>query len=496
MIRYAWTSYEKHAWGFDELESVSKAGSNWYGSYSLLSTPVDSLDTLLLANLTAEYTRAKDLVLSKLEVDIPIVANVFETTIRVLGGLLSAYELDGDWRYVQKAVELADRLLPAFETPTGIPVNKVKLSNGEISKWTPTTALAEAGTLALEFQYLSDVTGDPKYGDAALFAMDQIWAQDRPVKGLIPLDVNLQGMKSTSSKYGVAGAGDSYYEYLLKLWISTKETRFRDMYLETADAISKHLVKRSSNGQNVYIPDANMWNSAGTQQFSSQYGFHHLSCFAGGMFGLGTVAIPTSSNHWEISQKITETCYLTYHNNDQTGLGFEIASPETLRPTDPGYASLSLLRPETVESIFYMWRLTHDPKYREWGWEIAQNIEKYGRPPNGAGYSGLNNARSPNSFNNKQESFYIAETLKYLLLLFSSDDVLPLDRYVFNTEAHPIAARGIGRRRDPTKWVGIPEVKSRKGGDRAEGAALRLQWGEDVEIRYRDGKVVGKLRSK
>lgn len=108
-----------------------------------------------------------------------------------------------------------------------------------------------------------------------------------------------------------------------------------------------------------------------------------------------------------------------------------------------------ILRPEAVESIFYMWRLTHDPKYRKWGMEIAQAIENYCRVE--AGYSGIDDvtAAQPH-LNDNQESFFLAETLKYLYLLFADDDLIPLEKYVFNTEAHPLSTVA-NRRKDSPK---------------------------------------------
>ncbi|KAJ3077486.1 Mannosyl-oligosaccharide 1,2-alpha-mannosidase IB, partial [Quaeritorhiza haematococci] len=371
MIQFAWTSYESHASGYDELKPITKKGENWYHHYSLLSTPVDSLDTLFLAGLHDEYERCKEIVLKRLNLSVPIRANVFETTIRVLGGLESAYELEGDWRFIEKAVELADRLLPAFDTPTGIPVNYVNLKSGDITAGFVAN-LAEAGTLALEFQYLSDVTGDPKYAEAALFAMDQLWSQERHIKGLLSIDVNVQGLKSSSESYGIAAGADSYYEYLLKLWLSTHEPRYRDMYIETARAMTTYLLQTSKNGAYVYIPDTRRSDYNNNNNWYRGDTFHHLSCFAGGMFGLGALSLRYRewTHHLDVARRITETCYLTYHNNKKTGLGMESAVGETLE--SKGWQNGYLLRPETVESIFYMWRFTHDPMYREWGWEIVQ----------------------------------------------------------------------------------------------------------------------------
>jgi mannosyl-oligosaccharide alpha-1,2-mannosidase len=167
-----------------------------------------------------------------------------------------------------------------------------------------------------------------------------------------------------------------------------------------------------------------------------------LSCFAGGMFAIG--AMNNKRGTWteqlHYGAKLTETCYEWYRTSP-SGLGGEAVSviDEKIEKSDGTY----LLRPELVESIFYMWRITHDPKYRDWGWEIVKSLDKNCKKE--FGYSGF---KKLGISNNKQESFFLAETLKYLYLLFSEDDVIPLEKYVFNTEAHPISIRGFGKRGD------------------------------------------------
>ena len=136
MMVHAWSGYKKYAWGFDELLPISKGGRNW-GKYSYLFTPVDALDTLFLMDLKAEYRECKEFVLKTLDFNQEIYdeshgSNHFEITIRILGGLLGAYELDPDQRYIQKAIDLADRLMVTFEeNQSGLPSMWINLATGK-----------------------------------------------------------------------------------------------------------------------------------------------------------------------------------------------------------------------------------------------------------------------------------------------------------------------------------------------------------------------------
>lgn len=99
--------------------------------------------------------------------------------------------------------------------------------------------------------------------------------------------------------------------------------------------------------------------------------------------------------------------------------------------TDPGY----VLRPEIVESAYYLYRRTHDSQYLAMGREIFGGLLKYCRTE--VGYASLKDVRTKEQ-EDSMESFFFAETLKYLYLLFAPEATLPFDRVIFNTEAHPL----------------------------------------------------------
>ena len=142
--QHAWQSYKRYAWGQDALKPVSKTGHNWYAR-SLLMTPVDALDTLLLMGLKKEADEARELIASKLSFDQDMDVQNFEITIRLLGGLLSAYQMTEDPRLLALATDLGQRLLPVFESPTGMPYTHVNLRTGKVRG--KISNPAETGTL-------------------------------------------------------------------------------------------------------------------------------------------------------------------------------------------------------------------------------------------------------------------------------------------------------------------------------------------------------------
>src|SRR3954468_24615256 len=165
---HAWNNYERYAWGHDALKPLSKAPHDWYGQ-PLLMTPVDALDTLVLMKLDAEADKARELIATRLSFDRDIYVKNFEITIRLLGGLLSGYQLTGDKRLLVLAEDLGNRLLPAFNSPTGLPYVYVNLRTGAVRD--PNSNPAETGTLLLEFGTLSRLTNNPVFYDKAKRAL-------------------------------------------------------------------------------------------------------------------------------------------------------------------------------------------------------------------------------------------------------------------------------------------------------------------------------------
>ena len=169
---HAWNGYKKYAWGHDELLPISKSYKDWYDE-SLLLTPMDAFGTMKIMGLNKEANEDKELILTKLNFDKDISVQFFEVNIRLLGGLLSAYQLDGDKRFLNLAIDLADRLLPAFNSPTGMPYRYVNLETGEVKD--PVSNPAEIGTLILEWGTLSKITGKEIYYNKAKKALEEVF---------------------------------------------------------------------------------------------------------------------------------------------------------------------------------------------------------------------------------------------------------------------------------------------------------------------------------
>ncbi|KAJ8557775.1 hypothetical protein K7X08_004541 [Anisodus acutangulus] len=220
-MRHAWSSYEKYAWGHDEFQPQTKNGVDSFGG--LGATLIDSLDTLYIMGLDEQFQRAREWVANSLDFNKNYDASVFETTIRVVGGLLSAYDLSGDKLFLDKAQDIADRLLPAWNTPTGIPYNIINLSHGNPHNHRWTALMAYSASEQLEFIALSQRTGDPKYQQKAENVILEI-SRTFPDDGLLPVHIDPAGEPVVYSTITFGAMGDSFYEYLLKVWIQGYRT--------------------------------------------------------------------------------------------------------------------------------------------------------------------------------------------------------------------------------------------------------------------------------
>ncbi|KAK2864293.1 hypothetical protein Q7C36_003447 [Tachysurus vachellii] len=437
MMQFAWNNYKRYAWGSNELRPVSKQGhsSNLFGSLRG-ATIVDALDTLYIMEMYDEFEAATEWVEKNLDFNMNTEISVFEVNIRFVGGLLSAYYLSGKEVFRRKAIELGEKLLPAFKTPTGIPWALLNLKSGIGRNWPwasgGSSILAEYGTLHLEFVHLSQLSGKPEFAEKVMNIRKVLNRLAKP-QGLYPNYLNPNSGQWGQHHVSVGGLGDSFYEYLLKAWIMSdkQDEEAKNLYYAALKAIETGLIRRSSSGL-TYIAE---WKGG-----LLEHKMGHLTCFAGGMIALGADGAPEdqTGHQMELAAEIARTCHESYARTNLK-LG-----PEAFR-FDGGVEAIAtrqnekyfILRPEVIETYMYMWRFTHDPKYRQWGWEAVKALEQHCKVE--GGYSGVRDVYSntPNH-DDVQQSFYMAETLKYLYMLFSDDDHLPFEHWVFNTEAHPL----------------------------------------------------------
>jgi mannosidase alpha-like ER degradation enhancer 2 len=406
---HAWQGYERYAWGHDQLLPLSHGYRDWYPA-SLEMTPLDGFDTMVLMGLTGEAAKAKTLILDSLRFDRDFPVQVFEVTIRELGGLLSAYQLDGDERFLRLAVDLADRLLPAFGSPTGMPYRFVNLRTGAQSG--PVSNPAEIGTLMVEFGTLTKLTADPRYYDMAKRAVVALFKARSPI-GLVGSTINVETGQWVDRDSHVSGGIDSYYEYLYKSWLLFADPDFKLMWDSSIVAVNRYLLDQRPTG----------WWYGHADMDTGRRTLTHF-----GALDAFVAALLAKSGDQARAARLMQSIYSMW-----TTFGIEPEELDyvTMRPTYPGY----VLRPEAIESAYYLYRTTGERRWQEMGRVMVDSLLHYTRTD--AGFAALTSTVTKEK-RDQMESFFLAETLKYAYLLFAPPSALDFDAVVFNTEAHPI----------------------------------------------------------
>ncbi|HKI45987.1 MAG TPA: glycoside hydrolase family 47 protein [Balneolales bacterium] len=405
---HAWNGYKKYAWGHDQLKPLSHSYYDWY-SRSLLMTPVDAFDTMKLMHLNKQAAEAKKLIFSKLSFDVDSYVSTFEITIRMLGGLLSSYELDHDKRFLDLARDLGNRMLPAFDTPTGMPYEYVNLKTGQTKG--DVNSSAEIGTLILEFGTLSKLTHDPVYYNKAKKALVALY-NHRSSIGLVGTTINVKTGKWVNTDSHVSGGIDSYYEYLVKAWKLFGDRQFKTMYDNTIQAVNKYVADSVSTGLWYGHVDMNTGKRTATH-------FGALDAYFPAVLALG--------GDLHRAELLEASCYKMWM---VAGVEPEQLDYSDMKIINPSYA----LRPENLESAYYLYHYTKNPIYLKRGRDMFASILKYCRTDDG--YAGLKDVRTKTQ-EDYMESFLFAETFKYAYLLFSPPSTLDFNKIIFNTEAHP-----------------------------------------------------------
>jgi len=396
-----WHSYKRRAWLHDELRPVSGGARDTFGGWA--ATLVDALDTLWIMGLRDEFYEAAaaatalDFANSTADG-----VNVFETTIRYLGGLLSAYDLSGELALLRKATELGEMLYYAFDTPNRMPPFWFDFEAAKAGRLLADTSVSSAAStsLALEFTRLTQLTGDAKYFDAISRVTDflETTQNESLLPGMWPKHFNLRNKTLPDNLFTLGGSADSLYEYLPKMYalLGGREPRYAAMYRGAMDTAHKHLAFRAmvpdtnTSGAILFTGDVFVENGGNT--LNPEY--QHLSCFAGGMFGLAGKLLQLP-DHLSIGEQLTRGCVWAYAGTP-TGIMPELFTLIPCPALDPcpwdearwqqdgnkrlakGYASVKdlryILRPEAIESVFLTYRITGDEQWRDEAWIMFQRI--------------------------------------------------------------------------------------------------------------------------
>lgn len=445
MFYHAYRAYMDYAYPADELMPLSCKGryrgtepnrgdiDDALGNFSL--TLVDTMDTLVLLGDVDEFERVVKLVVRDVTFDHDIVVSVFEANIRMVGGLLSGHILASylqehhgrlDWYrgdLLLMAKELGYRLLPAFNTSTGVPHPRINLrlglkspKLGQVSE----TCTACAGTMILEFAALSRLTGEPIFEEKARAAMDYLWQQRHRSSDLMGTVLNIHNGDWIRRDSGVGAGIDSYYEYCLKAYILLGD----DLYLERFNKHYTAVMKYISNGPmlldvHMHRPNTNSRNFMDA-----------LLAFWPGLQVLKGDIKPAIETHEMLYQVMQRHNFL----------------PEAFTTDFQVHWGQHPLRPEFVESTYFLYKATRDPYYLEAGRKVVESLQTHARVP--CGFAAVKDVRT-GKHEDRMDSFVLAETFKYLYLLFASpeDILLDLDQFVFTTEAHllPLSLARINR---------------------------------------------------
>lgn len=484
-MKHSWDNYRKYAWGYDMLKPRSREPDHWF---NLGLTIVESADTLIMMGLTHDSNLALDWIENELKfVSNSENSNCFELTIRMLAGLLSVYHLTARTKLKEQAIEMGNVLLHCYDTESRvIPYSDIDLNNHRAHPppWNPHSSLSEVTSIQLEFRYLSQISGNPVYEQTSFQTSLHIHnLTAKRQNKLLPMYISPTTGQLEESIITLGARSDSYYEYLLKQYLQTGLKWLEVDYLDAVDSMSKTLIRHTDGADNyTYVAEMHLYRTVNdTEEIKYNNKMDHLVCFLPGTLALGyyhfsplaaenrlkfNLETPQHkinsrfNDHLAMAQALSRTCAHMYSNMG-TGLAPEIAifihaQPESnvLTQTQPelqakSTATHNILRPEFVESLFYLYHITGQQIYRKQAVEVFDAFQKYSRIP--TGYSPVSDVREKpqpgadidellhKNAPDRMESFWLSETLKYLYLIFCDDSHIVgtlLNNYVFNTEAH------------------------------------------------------------
>ncbi|MCJ1412808.1 hypothetical protein MMC19_006907 [Ptychographa xylographoides] len=476
-----WQSYKSMAWMRDELRPLSGEYYTSFGGWA--ATLVDALDTLWIMDMKDEFEHA---VKAAATIDFTTtdsdMLNIFETTIRYLGGFLGAYDISGGQYPIllEKAVQLAEILYCAFDTPNRFPVARWYWKQSLRSKQQADElcVIAEVGSLTVEFTRLAQLTGENRYYDAVAritTVLEQVQLETS-IPGLWPTIINARALDFSDNSFSLGGMADSLYEYLPKQYmlLGGANNQYKSMYEHAISAAKKHIFFRPM------LPTNNDVLISGNAQFTKSHNSinldpqsQHLGCFVGGMLAIGAKLFDRADD-LSAARKIVNGCVWAY-DSMATGLMPETfhlvpcgdvescvwnetvwhAAVEARHPSffkgllfteniqtviqeerlPRGYTAIGdrryILRPEAIESIFVLYRITGDRSLQDTAWRMWLAIDQRTRTTlANAAIKDVTVEPADVEREDRMESFWLAETLKYFYLVFSEPHVVSLDDFV------------------------------------------------------------------
>ncbi|KAM5352320.1 hypothetical protein ACJ41O_005043 [Fusarium nematophilum] len=456
-----WDSYREHAWGRDQLSPLSLKGKTTFNGWAVQI--IDNLDTLWILDMKEEFKEAVQAVaMIDWARSTEDHLNLFEVCIRHLGGLLAAFDLSDEAVLLGKAIELGEMLYATFDTPNRLPSHWLYFNDAKKGRQKADSSMSGAagGSMSLEFTRLSQITGNPKFFDATERVKQFFLTTQSTTKipGLWPHVMNYRTETADENRFTLGAGGDSLYEYLPKMHalMGGLDPEYVQMTNQALEAAKKHLLYRPRNPQdlNILMAGTAVVEHEGESTLTAE--MQHLTCFIGGTYALAGKLL-SRKDFLDLGSRLTAGCVWAY-DSFPTNIMPEVSQLEACPSIDgkcrwddhpvrqkdklpKGFArvrdSRYLLRPEAIESVFYMWRITGDEVWREAAWRMWQGITKECETNDAfAEISDVNTKGSDKL--DSMESFWLSETVKYFYLIFEDHDVVSLDDWVLNTEAHPL----------------------------------------------------------
>ncbi|MCF3101303.1 glycoside hydrolase family 47 protein [Streptomyces roseoverticillatus] len=406
---HAWEGYKRFAWGHDEVLPVSGRHREFFAKdHPVGLSIVEAVDTLYLMELDDEVDRCVEWIKAHLDFDVNADFQVFESTIRLVGGLLSGYLATGEKELLGRCTDLADRLLPAFTaSPTGMPYRYVNLRTGHVRG--ATLPLAEIGTNVLEFGALSRLTGDSRYRRAAEGALRAV-VERRSSLDLLATRMNVEtGRWADRESVAVNPPADSFYEYLWGAWVMFGDEECRDWFRMFAAAMRRHQAEHV---------DGRLW-------------FKHVDFATGELISrrasaLSVAVLPVggdnelAAGHYRSWTAVLDKYEVVPEEIDY-GRGLKVFSPR------------NDLRPEYANCAFQMYWQTGDPYYRTTTWRYFQNLKRHHRVP--GGYTVLTDVtKRPMAKGDHCPAYVFAENFKWLYLTFADAPRFDYERGWLSTE--------------------------------------------------------------